>query len=146
MAIELVDQQYVILRSLCLVDIIMDVILYWLVDIHYQKNTERPRKSKSSRSWRFMLRHLLPILLYSVYMAVRCCCGASIDVMTNLIIGAFICCCLLYISVWCYDKRHKIDVCDMVTASKKRKLWKICKFFEVLAWSVAIFFVVDSLL
>ena len=146
MAIELVDQQYVILRSLCLVDIIMDVILYWLVDIHYQKNTERPGESKSSRSWRFMLRHLLPILLYSVYMAVRCCCGASLDVMTNLIIGAFICCCLLYISVWYYDKRNKIEVCNMETASRRRKLWKVCKFFEVLAWITVILSVIISFL
>ena len=93
-----------------------------------------------------MRRHLIPILLYCVYMAVMCWFVASLDVMTNLVLGGLICSFLLCISAWCYDKRHKINVCNMETASQKRKLWKISKFFEVLAWIVVIVSVIISLL
>ena len=144
MAIELVDQHYVIFRSLYFIYSIMDVILYWLVDIHYQKNTKRTRESRNSGSWRPMLRHLFLILLYGFYMAVMCWCGASLDVMTKLVFGGLVCSFLLCVSAWYYDKRHKIEVCNMETASRKRKLWKSSKFFGVLAWMVVIIFIIIS--
>ena len=93
-----------------------------------------------------MQKHLFLILLYAAYMAVMCSCGASLDVMTQLVLGGLICSFLLCISAWCYEKRQKIEVCDVQTASKRKKLWKISKFFGVLAWLVIILSVIISLL
>ena len=92
-----------------------------------------------------MLRPLIPIFLYSIYIAIMGLCGTSLEAMTELIFGALIASFLLFIAAWCFDKRHKIEACNMETASKRRKLWKICKFFTSLAWIVEITFVIKSL-
>lgn len=94
---------------------------------------------------KLMVRNLFMVLLYCVYMTVMCVCGASLEVMTQLVVGGLIVSFLLCIAAWLYEKREKIKVNSVETALMRRNLWKFSKLFVFAAWMVAIFFALFAL-
>lgn len=78
-------------------------------------------------------------------MAVMCVFGASLEVMTKLVVGGLIISFLLCVAAWMYEKREKIKVNSAETALMRRNLWKFSKLFTFAAWMVAIFFALFAL-